>query len=132
MKSVYKYVLDYCWNVVDDPKIPYTIELPKGATVLSCGLQNKENVCIWAMVDPNQTEMIEVEFYIFGTGWNISDDIGNDLRFIGTYMISDGMFVYHVFMKEPVPSHSIVNAPYSPLFACEEKQLEFDFQETFN
>ena len=75
MKSVYKYVLDYCWNVVDDPKIPYTIELPKGATVLSCGLQNKENVCIWAMVDPNQTETIEVEFYIFGTGWNISDEV---------------------------------------------------------
>ena len=132
MKSVYKYVLDYCWNVVDDPKIPYTIELPKGATVLSCGLQNKENVCIWVMVDPNQTEMIEVEFYIFGTGWNISDDIDNGLRFIGTYMVSDGMFVYHVFMKDPVPSHSIVNAPYSPLSACEEKQLEFDFQEAFN
>ena len=132
MKSVYKYVLDYCWNVVDDPKIPYTIELPKGATVLSCGLQNKENVCIWAMVDPNQTEMVEVEFYIFGIGWPISDDIYNGLRFIGTYMISDGMFVYHVFMKEPVPSHSIVNAPYLPLSACEEKLLEFDFQETFN
>lgn len=132
MKSVYKYVLDYCWNVVEDPKIPYTIELPKGATVLSCGLQNKENVCIWAMVDPNQTEMIEAEFYIFGTGWNISDDISNDLRFIGTYMISDGMFAYHVFMKEPVLSHSIVNTPYSPLSACEEKLLEFDFQETFN
>lgn len=132
MKSVYKYVLDYCWNVVDDPKIPYTIELPKGATVLSCGLQNKENVCIWAMVDPNQTELIEVEFYIFGTGWNISDDIDNGLRFIGTYMISDGMFVYHVFMKEAVPSHSIIDTPYSPLFACEEKQLVLDFQETFN
>lgn len=132
MKSVYKYVLDYCWNVVDDPKIPYTIELPKGATVLSCGLQNNENVCIWAMVDPNQTEMIEVEFYIFGTGWNISDDIGNDLRFIGTYMISDGMFVYHVFMKEPVLSYSITNTSCSPLSACEEKQLEFDFQEAFN
>ena len=132
MKSVYKYVLDYCWNVVDDPKIPYTIELPKGATVLSCGLQNKENVCIWVMVDPNQTEMIEVEFYIFGTGWNISDDIDNGLRFIGTYMVSDGMFVYHVFMKDPVPSHSIIDTPYSPLSACEEKRLEFDFQETFN
>lgn len=132
MKSVYKYVLDYCWNVVDDPKIPYTIELPKGATVLSCGLQNKENVCIWAMVDPNQTEMVEVEFYIFGIGWPISDDIYNGLRFIGTYMISDGMFVYHVFMKEAVPSHSIIDTPYSPLFACEEKQLEFDFQEAFN
>ena len=132
MKSVYKYVLDYCWNVVDDPKIPYTIELPKGAEVLSCGLQNKENVCIWAMVDPNQTEMIEAEFYIFGTGWNIPDDITNSLRFIGTCMISDGMYVYHVFMKEHVPSHSIVNSPYSPLSACEEKQLEYDVQESFN
>ena len=131
MKSVYRYVLDYCWNVVEDPKIPYTIELPKGATVLSCGLQNKENVCIWAMVDPNQTEMIEAEFYIFGTGWSISDDISNGLRFIGTYIISDGMFAYHVFMKEPVLSHSVVNTPYSPsLSACEEKQLEYDVQET--
>ena len=132
MKTIYKYVLDTACNVVGVPKIPYTMELPKGAEILSCGLQNKENVCIWAMVDPNQTETIEVEFYIFGTGWNISDDIGNGLRFIGTYMVSDGMFVYHVFMKDPVPSHSIVNAPYSPLSACEEKQLEFDFQEVFN
>lgn len=132
MKRVYKCVLDTVWNVIGDPKISYTKELPKGATVLSCGLQNKENVCVWAKVDPNQTEMVEVEFYIFGTGWDISDDIDNGLRFIGTFMISDGVYVYHIFMKEAVPSHSITNTSCSPLSACEEKQLEFDFQETFN
>ena len=108
-----------------------TINICTGAWILDFQVQNGVPT-IWAMVDPNQTEMVEVEFYIFGIGWPISDDIYNSLRFIGTYMISDGMFVYHVFMKEAVPSHSIIDTPYSPLFACEEKQLEFVFQETFN
>jgi hypothetical protein len=130
MKSIYKYVLDTAWNVVGSPKIPYTMELPKGAIILSCGLQNKENICVWAKVDPNQTEMVEVEFYIFGTGWPIPDEVDNGLQFIGTVMISDGLYVYHVFIKEPVASYSIPVTSYSPLSTCEEKQLELDFQET--
>lgn len=128
MKNVYKYVLDTAWNVVRAPKIPYTMELPKGATILSCGLQNKENICVWAKVDPNQTEMVEVEFYIFCTGWSIPDEIDNGLQFIGTVMISDGLYVYHVFIKEPVASYSIPVTSYSPLSTCEEKQLEVDSQ----
>ena len=107
MKSVYKYILDYCWNVPGNPCYPYTIKLPKGATILSCGVQNKENVYIWAKVDPNQTETVETKFYIFGTGWDIPDEIDNGLRFIGTYMLNDGMYVFHVFVKEPEPSNSI-------------------------
>jgi hypothetical protein len=130
MKSIYKYVLDTAWNVVGSPKIPYTMELPKGAIILSCGLQNKENICVWAKVDPNQAEMVEVEFYIFGTGWPIPDEVDNGLQFIGTVMISDGLYVYHVFIKEPVASYSIPVTSYSPLSTCEEKQLELDFQET--
>lgn len=130
MKSIYKYVLDTAWNVVGAPKMPYTMELPKGATILSCGLQNKENICVWAKVDPNQTEMVEVEFYIFGTGWPIPEEIDNGLQFIGTVMISDGLYVYHVFIKEPAATYAIPVSCYSSLSACEEKQLEFDFQET--
>ena len=102
MKNIYKYVLDTAWNVIGAHKMPYTMELPKGTAILSCGLQNKENICVWAKVDPNQTEMVEVEFYIIGTGWPIPDDINNRLLFIGTIMISDGSYVYHVFVKDPV------------------------------
>ena len=44
MKTIYKYVLDTACNVVGAPKIPYTMELPKGAVILSCGLQNNKNL----------------------------------------------------------------------------------------
>lgn len=107
MKTIYKYVLDTACNVIGDPKIPYTMELPKGAEILSCGLQNNKNFCVWAKVDPNQTEMVEVEFYIFGTGCPIPDEIGNGLQFIRTVMISDGLYVYHIFIKQPESSYSI-------------------------
>lgn len=129
MKRIYKYVLDTALDVVEAPKFPYTMELPKGTAILSCGLQNKENICVWAKVDPNQTEMVEVEFYIIGTGWPIPDDIDNGLQYIGTVMISDGLYVYHVFVKEPVVSHSIPDTS-SSLSMSEERQLELDFIET--
>ena len=129
MKNIYKYVLDTAWNVIGAHKMPYTMELPKGAVILSCGLQNKENICVWAKVDPNQTETVEIEFYIFGTGWPIPDDIDNGLQYIGTVMISDGLYVYHVFVKESVVSHSIP-VTSSSLSMSEERQLELDFIET--
>ena len=129
MKRIYKYVLDTALDVVGAPRFPYTMELPKGTTILSCGLQNKENICVWAKVDPNQTEMVEVEFYIIGTGWPIPDDIDNGLQYIGTVMISDGLYVYHVFVKESVVSHSIPVTSLS-LSMSEERQLELDFIET--
>ena len=43
MKTIYKYVLYTACNVVGTPKFPYTMELPKGAVILSCGLQNNKN-----------------------------------------------------------------------------------------
>ena len=129
MKRIYKYVLDTALDVVEAPKFPYTMELPKGTAILSCGLQNKENICVWAKVDPNQTEMVEVEFYIIGTGWPIPDNIDNGLQYIGTVMISDGLYVYHVFVKEPVASHYIP-VTSSSLSMSEERQLELDFMET--
>ena len=129
MKRIYKYVLDTALDVVEAPKFPYTMELPKGTAILSCGLQNKENICVWAKVDPNQTEMVEVEFYIIGTGWPIPDNIDNGLQYIGTVMISDDLYVYHVFVKALVASHYIP-VTSSSLSMSEERQLELDFMET--
>ena len=129
MKRIYKYVLDTALDVVGAPKFPYTMELPKGTAILSCGLQNKENICVWAKVDPNQTEMVEVEFYIIGTGWPIPDNIDNGLQYIGTVMISDDLYVYHVFVKALVASHYIP-VTSSSLSMSEERQLELDFMET--
>lgn len=129
MKTIYKYVLYTACNVVGTPKIPYTMELPKGAVILSCGLQTIK-ICVWAKVDPNQTEMVEVEFYIFGTGWPIPDEIDNGLQFIGTVMISDGLYVYHIFIKQPETSYSIPVTSCSPLFTGEERREEIVFQDT--
>ena len=129
MKTIYKYVLDTALDVIGAPRFPYTLELPKGAEILSCVLQNKENICVWAKMDPNETEMVEVEFYIIGTGWPIPDDVDNGLQFIGTVMISDGLYVYHVFVKETAASHSI-HVTSSHLSMSEERQLDLDFMET--
>ena len=68
------------------------IEMPKGAKILSAGIQQGK-IQVWALVDKHNK--IETrEFTVFGTGWpmNIKE---NALKFIQT--IFDRDFVWHVF-----------------------------------
>jgi len=85
MITVFKYIIH--------PFTPET-ELGEGAKILSVGYQNG-NICLWAQTD---TELgYEVRsFKVFGTGWEIEEIKGYELKFIGTVQYPEGL-VFHVF-----------------------------------
>lgn len=87
MMVIYKYPI----LVIDSQ----CIELPKGAVILSVGVQNEIQVCLWAVVDPTQGVEYR-EIVIIGTG-NPMTELPANLRraFIGTVL--QGPFVWHVF-----------------------------------
>ena len=81
MKTIYKYQLtsQVC-----------TLTLPTGAEILTVKLQN-EKPTLWAVVNPNTSEVEERHICIIGTGWQVEDN----MEYITTYL--DGYFVWHVF-----------------------------------
>lgn len=80
MKTIYKYTLD---------SQDCTLNLPKGAEILTIKLQNNVPT-LWALVNP-MTVTEERHICIVGTGWQVEDN----MKYITTYM--DGYFVWHVF-----------------------------------
>lgn len=80
MKTIYKYTLD---------SQDFTLNLPKGAEILTIKLQNNIPT-LWALVNP-MTVTEERHICIVGTGWQVEDN----MKYITTYM--DGYFVWHVF-----------------------------------
>ena len=86
-KTIWKFTLD-------GRASPQSIQMPKGAQSLSVQVQG-ENPCLWAIVNP-QAEPETVLISIYGTGHNLPDNPG---EFIGTFQISNGRFVFHVFKE---------------------------------
>ncbi len=75
------------------------IKIPKGAEILSVGVQKGE-IMIWALVDVKEVaeELITRKFLVTGTGWDVSsfkEDKESDFIFIGTVFID--VYVFHVF-----------------------------------
>jgi hypothetical protein len=81
MKTIFKYALD---------SQDCTLQLPKGAEILTVGLKNG-SPSLWALVNPNTSELEERHICIVGTEWQVEDT----MKYITTYM--DGYFVWHVF-----------------------------------
>ncbi len=72
------------------------IEIPHGSILLSVQTQN-ETPCLWVLVYNTEAEKEVIRLITIGTGNPISDD-DFDLRdFLGTYQLSNGSFVGHVF-----------------------------------
>lgn len=84
MKKVYKYTLDW-----DDYT---TLMLPVGARILHFDVQHGKPQ-IWALVDP-EAEMINRVFRLAGTGHPIIEE---DIAHIGSTLMLDGKFVWHLF-----------------------------------
>ena len=82
MKTIYKYIVT--WSPLQSK-----IEMPKGATILTCNMQGV-NCCMWALVD-TEMETEEREFEIVGTGWQIYDN----MSYVGTCFANDG-YVWHI------------------------------------
>lgn len=87
MKKIFKYKL----NLEERQQV----DLPKGAKILSVQAQRDE-ISLWALVDPNEKEADSVGFAIVGTGNPINFNI-QDAKFLETIQFEGGHFVFHVF-----------------------------------
>jgi hypothetical protein len=76
------------------------IELPKDSKVLSV-INQRENICLYALTTDSE-DIESYEFYFFGTGWDLHEDILEDLSFLGTVSITHGTLIWHVFYKKVV------------------------------
>lgn len=79
------------WQLsVDDTQ---NIKMPKGARILSVGVQHG-NPVIWALVNPNAKHEPRT-IYTRGTGRPALDVAGK--YYVGTYQLVNGNFIGHVF-----------------------------------
>lgn len=77
--------------------------IPKGAAVLSVGVDGSDEVCIWALVDAQanyRTHDVEYRtFHILDTGEIIPRSLSDNpesFKFLGTVTLSHGMQAVHV------------------------------------
>lgn len=85
MKTVYKYEI----KVADEQEI----EMPSGAKVIHAGLDPRNILCLWAVVDTeNPSEMQTI--LIVGTGHPMPPD---PIIHAGSFLIWN--FMWHVFFK---------------------------------
>lgn len=71
------------------------IHLQSFTEILSIQIQN--NIpCIWYLCYPDNL-LQEITFEIFGTGHYIEDNI--ERKFIGTFQIDNGKYVFHLFQR---------------------------------
>jgi len=70
----------------------FVLKMPKEAQILTVQVQYGKP-CIWAVVDPT-APVEERKFRIAGTGHNLQYDL---MRYIGTFQLSEGKFIGHVF-----------------------------------
>ena len=85
-KVVYKYKLQIT-------KVIQEVVLPLGAQILCIKMQNDE-LCMWALVDPDQTCDEVIKIRCAGTGHMIEEDVE---YYIDTVMLLDGELVFHFF-----------------------------------
>ena len=84
-KVVYKYKLQIT-------KVIQEVVLPLGAQILCIKMQNDE-LCMWALVDPDQPYNEVVKIRCAGAGHEITEDV----EYIDTVMLLDGELVFHFF-----------------------------------
>jgi len=89
MNSIYKYEL----------KISslQALALPKGAEVLAVK-EAYERIFIWCLVDLDEPETEDRYFYVYGTGHSISDEALNDMFYLNTLVMPNGL-VWHIYTE---------------------------------
>ena len=88
-KRIYKYPL----NAIGSQQVM----IPKGAEILT--IQNQAEIaCLWALVDTDQApELRTIE--IFGTGQKVPMVAAYERKYISTFQIDGGKFVFHAFER---------------------------------
>ena len=85
MKAVWKYPLPIIDNV--------EISLPKDSKIL-CVKTQKNDLCLWALVNPDENETESVKLRIAGTGHPIEEE---NLEYIDSVLMYEDNFVIHIF-----------------------------------
>jgi len=83
-KTIWKYSLSAANGV--------SLKMPHDAQILCIQIQNG-TPCMWALVDPS-ADKDERVFNTYGTGHPFAE---NPQEYIGTYQLSGGTLVFHVF-----------------------------------
>jgi len=87
MQVIHKY------PVLAKPGESADIEIPIGAKIVHCALQNSGPV-LWVLIGPIRNITKKRKFAVVGTGWDLPDDAEH----IFTFMV--GEFVWHVIEKK--------------------------------
>lgn len=82
------------------------IKLPKGAHVLDYQIQH-ENLCLWAIVDDEETQFDKKVYYIFGTGQEIDRGYLHALAHRATVQALGGQFIWHIFEQIGEPTNKL-------------------------
>ena len=86
LRTVYKYMIE-----ITDRSV---VKMPRRASVLSVHTQ-RDQICIWALVDPGEPETEERVIRVHGTGRSIMN--AEMLMFIGSVLMHGEALVFHVF-----------------------------------
>ena len=95
MRTVYRYELPF----TAAPKLA----MPAGAQVLEIAVQG-EDVWLWALVDREETDMVNQEFLIIGTEWAMPDN--QDVEFLKTLHFPSSE-IYHVLREALMVLYSV-------------------------
>ena len=73
------------------------IKIPAGANVFSVGLDPADRLCIWALVNPEETKEDVRKFMVAGTCWDLQNEVSKDLsaNFLGT--VRQQPYMWHVW-----------------------------------
>jgi hypothetical protein len=91
MKSVWKCTLQ--------AQTKQVITLPLNSRILSAKEQYEE-IVLYALVDPREKGIEDIEVIVLGTGHEIADETIKDYIFIDTIKMSAGHLMFHVFYKQ--------------------------------
>ena len=69
-----------------------TLNIPKGAVLLTCVTLSHRDLALYALVDP-EAPLEKRHFRLAGTGHDIEEAV----HFIGTFVLLEGRLVYHLF-----------------------------------
>lgn len=102
MRTIYKYTVSNTPEVVAGMNLESKIYVPAGSKVLCCKVQNNTDVCVWVELDESDLNnalvpIQPITIKIFGTGWNMDCLKDKKYEYLDTFMIGDGVFVYHVY-----------------------------------
>lgn len=89
-KRIYKYKL----QITDKQEV----KLPMDSLILS--VHNvKDELCLYALINPDQPFIHKRIIEIFGTGNDVRCDMGIERKFLGTVILQNNYFVAHVFER---------------------------------